>query len=207
MARGFTLIETAMATVIIGVGVVAIVEAQQHFMQSNAWSSQAATGTFLANEIREFTHNLPRHDPVTGLSINGGALSGWGPESGEVTVDDIDDIDDIDGLTFGEAGDYPGPINAFGEIIPEINADGEVVVDEYGNELSMQGWVQTVIVEKLDAFDSGTVIDDDAFDAPSGSFEGRDVDEFPLRVTVIVSYQGPYDALPAEVTRVEWIVP
>ena len=42
-ARGFTLIETALTTVIIGVGVVAIVEAQQAFMRSNGWSSEAAT--------------------------------------------------------------------------------------------------------------------------------------------------------------------
>src|SRR5205085_2463013 len=68
-ARGFTLIETALATVIIGVGVLALLEAQQAFMKSNDWSTQAATATYLANEIREMTRKLPRHDPVTGLTL------------------------------------------------------------------------------------------------------------------------------------------
>src|SRR5436309_1842325 len=99
----FTLIETAMATVIIGVGVVALVEAQQAFMHTNGWSSQAATATFLANEIREMTRRLPRHDPVTGLFTTGGGggpvtVVGWGREPSDVTVQDFDDVDDFDGL-------------------------------------------------------------------------------------------------------------
>ena len=57
---GFTLIETSMATVIIGVGVLAMVDAQSAFIVSNQWSSHAASATFLANEIRELTRNLPR---------------------------------------------------------------------------------------------------------------------------------------------------
>jgi len=67
--RGFTLLETSMALVIIGVGVLAFVEAQNAFIKNNTWSSQAATATLLAGEIRERTRRLPRHDPVTGLYI------------------------------------------------------------------------------------------------------------------------------------------
>src|SRR5690606_37310641 len=70
---GFTLIETALATIIVGVGVLAIVAAQQAFHKQNAWSTHAAIATYLGNEIREMTLNLPRHDPVTGSAI-------WGPE-------------------------------------------------------------------------------------------------------------------------------
>ena len=58
-SSGFTLIETALAVVIIGVGVIAMVDAQRAFMQSNAWSNHAATATYLANEIREMTPALP----------------------------------------------------------------------------------------------------------------------------------------------------
>jgi prepilin-type N-terminal cleavage/methylation domain-containing protein len=65
--RGFTLIETALATVIVGVGVLALLDAQAAFHVSNDWSTHAATGTYLANEIRELTRKLPNHDPVTGL--------------------------------------------------------------------------------------------------------------------------------------------
>ena len=62
--RGFTLIETALATVIIGVGVLALVDSQAAFLASNAWSTQTATANYLANEIREMTRRLPKHDPV-----------------------------------------------------------------------------------------------------------------------------------------------
>src|SRR4051812_41036160 len=101
----FTLLETMMALVIIGVGVLAFVDAQSSFARSNAWSSQAATGMLLANEVREFSRRLTRHDPVTGLILTGSGasvvLQGWGREPGEVTVGDIDDLDDLDGVRFG----------------------------------------------------------------------------------------------------------
>jgi len=204
---GFTLIETALATVIIGVGVVALVEAQQSFQASNAWSSQAATATLLANEIREMTRTFPRHDPVTGLYLLDDALQGWGIEDGEVEPGDLDDVDDFDGLTFGTGGDFEGPIDAFGDVIPQLAADGSLVLDDEGNPLPLQGWRQAVTVEKLDPFNTALVRADDYADAPLGEFAGRDVDDFPLRVTVVVTYQGPFDAEPAEVTRVVWIVP
>jgi prepilin-type N-terminal cleavage/methylation domain-containing protein len=210
--RGFTLIETAMATVIIGVGVVALVEAQQAFMHSNGWSSQAATATFLANEIREMTRRLPRHDPVTGLFSAGGngqpvTVVGWGRESNDVTVQDFDDVDDFDGLTFGSGGTMPGPINAFGEVIPETLADGTVVTDGYGNPVPLRGWSQTVTVQKVDPFNFGLVRDHTYTQPASGPFPGRGVGDFPLRVTVVVSFQGLYDTGPSEETRVSWIVP
>ena len=84
--RGFTLIETALATIIVGVGVVAIVSAQQAFHIKNNWSTHASTATLLGNEIREMTLNLPRHDPVTGQAY-------WGSEPNETWVGDFDDID------------------------------------------------------------------------------------------------------------------
>lgn len=218
---GFTLIEAALATVIIGVGVVAMVEAQQSFIRSNLWSSNAATGTFLANEIRELTRNLPRHDPVTGLYLEGsetgsGTLVGWGPESGEVLVTDFDDLDDFDGISFSDIGtagwddgDLPGPINAFGEVIPNINIDGTVAEadPDTGAVQPMAGWTQTVIVQKVSPFDTNTVVPDAQTEPASGSFRGRDVDEYPLRVTVEVTYLAPFATEPELVARVSWIVP
>ncbi|MDX2115443.1 MAG: hypothetical protein SFZ24_07450, partial [Planctomycetota bacterium] len=61
----FTLLETALATVIIAVGVLALIEAQAAFSSNNDWSTSSATGTYLANELRERMRVLPRHDPVT----------------------------------------------------------------------------------------------------------------------------------------------
>src|SRR4051812_34460639 len=90
--RGFTLLETALAMVIVLVGVLAMIEAQGSFILSNGWSSHEATATYLAGEIRERMRTLPRHDPVTGLSlvmVNGvPTLQGLGREPAEITVND-----------------------------------------------------------------------------------------------------------------------
>lgn len=138
--RGFTLIETALATVIVGTGVVAIVAAQQAFFRQNEWSTHASTGQRLGNEIRELTLRLPRRDPVTGGEF-------WGPEAGELSVGDFDDLDDFDGedgdgMTFSSALGN-GPISALGEAIP-----------------GMAGWSQRVLVENVDPFDLVRVVPD-----------------------------------------------
>jgi hypothetical protein len=130
---GFTLIETALATIIVGVGVLAMVAAQQAFHKKNSWSTHVTTATALGNEIRELTWNLPQHDPVTGDA-------NWGPEDdNELWVGDFDDLDDFDGGGGGlifSADDDNGPINARREIIP-----------------NMEGWSQTVRVYNVNPFD------------------------------------------------------
>ncbi len=132
--RGFTLIETALATIIVGVGVVAIVSAQQAFHIKNNWSTHASTATLLGNEIREMTLNLPRYDPVTGEAY-------WGSEPIEDCVGDFDDIVDFVGVGGGLifSADFDptnGPINARREVI-----------------LNMPGWTQIVEVYNVDPFD------------------------------------------------------
>lgn len=217
-ARGFTLLEAAMTVTIIGVGVLAMVEAQQAFIQSNLWSSHAATGTYLANEVRERMRNLPRHDPTVGLV---GPTFAFGREAGEITVDDFDDVDDYHGVIFGGDGNFPGPIDAFGRVIPALDNMGNVILDANGNPLGMIGWTQEVIVEKVEPFDT-SVSRDQAYyrvspdsgdsDAPVGvpgsNLPPLAVDQFPLRVTVIVRYTpNRPGAETAEMSRVSWIVP
>jgi len=205
---GFTLIETALATVIIGVGVVAMVESQQAFMRTNRWSSHASAGTLMGNEIREMTRGFPRHDLVSGLTLAGdpATLAGWGSDPGEVVVTDFDDIDDFDEIQFGNGGQLPGPIDAFGNVIPQTLADGTIVLDGNGDPVPLQGWSQRVIVEKVMPTNLTTIVADDFVLAP-GAGAGVAVDRFPLRVTVIVEYQGPYESQPSEVSSVVWIVP
>ncbi len=218
-AAGFTLIEAALATVIVGVGILAMVDAQQAFIRSNNWSSHAASGTYLANELREIIRPLPRHDPTVGISLEdpggggGAVISGWGLNAGETVLADFDDVDDFDGMSFafdGSAGagdgDLPGPVNAFREVIPELTADGDVVFAN-GASIPMSGWRQTVIVEKVDPFDTSIVLDNAYEEPAAGDFDGFTVDEFPLRVTVIVTYQAPGSLEPDEVARVIWIKP
>lgn len=138
--RGFTLIEAALATVIVGVGVLAMISAQQAFHRKNLWSTELSTAMRLANEIRELTLILPRHDPVTGKTT-------WGPEENEEGLEDFDDLDDFDGEE-GEGTVFSavlgnGPINARREVIP-----------------NMAGWSQTVRVLCVDPMDVTEAMDD-----------------------------------------------
>lgn len=220
--RAFTLLETSLATIIIGVGVLAIVEAQQTFLQKNSWSSHTATAMFLANEIREMTRNLSRHDPFSGGlyfvdPVAHIGFQGWGPEAGEVGVSDYTDLDDFDGVAFGSApaGDLPslrtiqfqGPINAFGEVIPEMSWNGAVVVDVNGGPVPMQGWTQFVEVTKVDPTNFTFPLADDFYSPAAGINPEVPVGEFPVRVTVSVMYQGPFDTNASLVTQIEWVIP
>lgn len=211
LRRAFTLLETSMALVIIGVGVLAFVESHQAFLRSNGWSTHSTTGTLLANEVREMMRHLPRHDLASGLELsvaNGSTtLRGWGPEAGEVEITDFDDIDDFDQMAFGPQGDFAGPVNAYGEVIAAITPDGQVLTDGDDVAVPLEGWTQRIEVTKVEPQNFAQSRAPSYAVAANGSNPGRDVDNFPLRVTVIVSYQGPFDASAEEVSRVSWIVP
>jgi prepilin-type N-terminal cleavage/methylation domain-containing protein len=207
-SRAFTLLETMMALIVIGVGVLAFVDAQTSFVRSNSWSSQASTAMLLGNEIREMVRRLPRHDPVTGLYFDAAnALVGWGRETGEVTADDIDDIDDLDGIRFGTGGQMAGPIDASGAVIPAITMDGIIRLDANGVPVPLEGWSQRVIVEKVDPYNFNLVRTPSYVQAASANLGGIAVDQFPLRITVIVEFQGVNDVTPQEVTRLTWVLP
>jgi type II secretory pathway pseudopilin PulG len=140
---GFTLLETALATIILGTGVLAVIQAQQYFYHQNAWSTQTSTATFLAAELRERLYRLPRHDPITGDDL-------WGPESGEYAPADYDDLDDFDGAdsagTTWEApweGQASGPLDSRGRVIPD-----------------MAGWSQHVEVVNVDPMSIWTPMTD-----------------------------------------------
>lgn len=216
----FTLLETALATVIVGVGVLALVEAQTAFLRSNGWSTQSATATYLANEIRELTRRLPKHDPISGLYLDtsggGSTLRGWGPNAGATTVADFNHLDAFDGLRLSFDGDadltdhdLPGPVDAFGAVIPEIDAAGTIVRDRNGAPVPVNGWSQIITVQKIDPFNSSLAYANNAvLPANTGTgFKGLAVDKFPLRVSVTVTYRGPFDSQEAAIATVSWIVP
>jgi len=210
--RGFTLLETSLATVIIGVGVLAMVEAQASFSRTNDFSSSSATGNYLANELRERMRSLPRHDPVTSIYMQttGGSstLRGWGPETGELSVTDYDDLDDFAGASFGAGGTFAGPIDSRGQVINEINADGMPIADNENRPISLRGWRQSVTVEKIDPQNFATVqASSFARAAAPPNFPGLAVNQFPLRVTITVTYQGPLDTSAHEMGKVVFIAP
>jgi hypothetical protein len=88
----FTLIETAMALIIVGVGVVASMRLFASCSQQNTASTQMTLAMHLSGNIREAMSGLAFDDPNTGTG-------GWGPETGE-TLANYNDVDDFDGLSF-----------------------------------------------------------------------------------------------------------
>lgn len=224
----FTLIETSLATVIVGVGVLASIDANTSFLQKNAWSTNTSTATFLANELREMMRRFPRHDKFSGGiyfedPLNHTGFQGWGPEPNEIFIDpntlailgfDFDDLDDFDGMLFGNATTtlpftqrFDGPINAFGQIINQTTWTGDLAMDENNETFSMTEWSQHIRVEKV-GFNDFTLIQPDAMFTPAGPGTSEIVvDSFPVRVTVTVLYQGPLDATATTIAEVSWIAP
>lgn len=92
---GFTLIEVAVATIIVGVGLAALMVSVESSTRVNDVGGKLAQGTFLAQEIREWTLALPFSTPVAGEVHNAP-----GPDGGvdpHVFVDDLDDFLGLDG--------------------------------------------------------------------------------------------------------------
>ncbi|MEY3142286.1 MAG: hypothetical protein RLY21_779 [Planctomycetota bacterium] len=138
-ARGFTLIEAAVATMIVGSGIVAVMAAHRAFHAQNAWAAEAATAQQLGAEMRELMLGLPQRDPVTNDDL-------WGSEPDESGVGDLDDLDDFDDAVFDSA-DGTGPLNALREPIAD-----------------MDGWRQRVFVENIDPFELTRTVDDGTSD-------------------------------------------
>lgn len=190
---GFTLIEAALATIIVGVAVLAIVAAQTAFHKQNAWATRATVAMSLANEIRELTWNLPRRDPVTGDEEGA-----WGPEidGNELALADFDDLDDFDGFGNGvwlvaDPNDGPDPATTWVEPGP-INARGDVIPGMGGP--SMGGWRQIVQVRSVEPTNI-------AFPVP----EGNDGTTEMVQVEVVVEYRGPAETQYQEMTRIAWV--
>lgn len=179
-AAGFTLIEAALTTVIVGTGVLSIVAAQQAYHQKNDWAQRTATGMLLANEIRELTLPLPRHDPISGAT-------NLGPESNEGS--DVTKWDDLDDFAGGITVYLTQDVSKRPIFSPPINSLRQPIAD-------LPGWRQEVFVSAVHPED----VDDDgsvpiALDAP----------DTLIRMTVNVYYDSPHeqDMLVASLT---WLV-
>ena len=100
---GFTLVEAAMVTVIIGVGVMAMLTLLAAGTAANEDATQLTEAINLANNIHEITMGMPYYDPQTPTVWN----------SKEPTVAEWDNITDLDGASFNP------PIDARRNPIPE----------------------------------------------------------------------------------------
>src|SRR5689334_13019698 len=88
--RAFTLIETTLTTIIVGLAITALVKLVLMNTQQNRYTQRLTTGCLLAENVREMMAGLPFTDP------SNGTLS-FGKESGE-TLATFNDVDDFDGF-------------------------------------------------------------------------------------------------------------
>jgi Tfp pilus assembly protein PilV len=96
--RGFTLIEAALTTIIVGVGTVGMMQLLATGTMANATSNEMTIGLTLANNVREMLDS----STITFADPNNNTH--WGLEAGE-TAFTANDLDDFDGYTFTPAVD------------------------------------------------------------------------------------------------------
>ena len=104
--NGFTLVEAAIATAVIGIALVSLLAAIRSGTRTNEASRRLTQAVFLAQEIREWTLRLPFEDPQ-----EPGESPGSEEGDPQVAVDDLDDLMDV---TFSP------PRDAFGSAITDM---------------------------------------------------------------------------------------
>jgi len=100
---GFTLLEIAVATIIIGVGLTALMATMRAGTSANSSSNKLTTSLFLAQNIHEWTRRLPFRDPDPEDAGNPP-----GPDGGTSPQDFVDDVDDLMDVTFCPPRDGTG---------------------------------------------------------------------------------------------------
>jgi hypothetical protein len=119
--------EAALATVIVGTGVLAIVAAQQAYHRKNDWAQRTSTAVLLANELRELMLTLPVYDPINGRTAVGPPVGV--PVSGYTNI-----------MNF--TGPVTGGFGAGMTFNPPIDARCQPIAN-------MAGWTQTILVENV----------------------------------------------------------
>jgi len=115
------MIETLMATVIVAVGIVALVVAARSDTQVNAAGRELTQAAFLAQQLREWTLTLPFSDPDPQDQGNPPGSDEGDPQTF------VDDLDDLMGVSFS----------------PPRDATGAALAD-------MPNWAQQVTIEWKD---------------------------------------------------------
>jgi len=155
---GFTLVEALCATVIVGLGAAAILVSAASGSRANNVGQKLTDAVFLAQELREWTHQLPFSDPDPGDQGNPPGSDGLSPQTF------VDDLDDLMGVTYCPPRDGQGVaiygLNAWSQSIAmtwrdpsdldTIVADGasdvvyvEVTISFQGSEALRTGWLVT----------------------------------------------------------------
>lgn len=111
--NAFTLIEVSLAMVIVGVGIMAMMQLLAICTTQNRAGAEITIATLLAENVRETMAGLPLSDPIFGHAT-------FGAESGQ-SLAGYDDIDDFDGVTLNP------PIDAFRQPVTELSHYTQIV--------------------------------------------------------------------------------
>lgn len=126
---GFSLIEVAVATVILGIGITALLTCLGSGTVANYEGAKLIQAVFLAQELREWTLKLPFSDPDPADENNPPGPDGSDPNTF------VDDLDDLMNATFSE------PRNASGSPIA-----------------NMSGWTESIYITWLSTDDLSTTV-------------------------------------------------
>ncbi len=87
--RALTMMETALATIIVGLSVLAIVRLITAVTQQSFYAQKTTTALMLASSIRELMDGLPYNDPAAGTHL--------GPLPGQNNVSQYNDVESFNG--------------------------------------------------------------------------------------------------------------
>ncbi len=120
---GFSLVEVAVATAVIGIGVVALLTAIGSGTRINEAGRQITKAVFLAQEIREWTRRLPFKDPQTPQNPPG--------HDGSSPQVFVDDLNDLMGVT------YSPPRDAHGLAIADMTSWSQTITMTWRNTTAL----------------------------------------------------------------------
>jgi Tfp pilus assembly protein PilV len=150
-SKGFTLIEAAVAIVITGVGVTALMAASGAFTRASDGGIKLSQAVLLAQEVREWTVRLPFSDPD---ELDAGNPPGADPYDLQGVVDDLDDLSDAV---------YDPPRSGQGSPIGDMVGWSQTItltwVDPETLEAVLPGQTDAVRVEVSIGFKGGNVFD------------------------------------------------
>jgi type II secretory pathway pseudopilin PulG len=182
--RGWTLIETTLTTIIVGLAITALVKQVLATTQQSAYTLRLTTGSLLAENCREMMMGLPFADPMNGTS-------GFGPDSGE-TLATYNDIDDFDGFDSTNRPDI-----AVGQPVGVVDASRRVITETVGGTTQVPAewvnWRQQIAVDPVDPTNFNT------------TFPKPNTARNCVRVTVTISYKSPGTSTWTQVVQLRWI--
>ena len=137
-----------MVTVIIGVGVMSMLELLAAGTASNSDSAETATAITLANNIRELSMGLAFYDPTP---VPVGTPRAW--DTKEATLAEYDNVMDLDG-TVDNWNNPNDPVQGYLQISPPINGTRQAIG-------GLTGWAQWVKVETVSSDNLQTLLPQD----------------------------------------------